>query len=88
MTKRQVEIFTAGCDLCSSIVSLVKQLACDSCEVTVLDMQDTDTGQRARALGVRAVPAVVVDGTLLDCCRTRLDEDALRAAGIGAPISA
>jgi hypothetical protein len=35
---------------------------------------------------VEIFPAVVVDGTLLDFCLTRFDENALRAAGIGAPI--
>jgi hypothetical protein len=38
MTKRHVEVFTSGCYLCDETVTLVKELACQSCEVTVYDL--------------------------------------------------
>ncbi|MEX2206472.1 MAG: hypothetical protein WEF50_09625 [Myxococcota bacterium] len=82
--RRRVEVFSAGCMVCDEAVSLVQGLACDSCEVVVLDMADPGNAARARALGVRAVPAVAVDGRLAACCIGRgLDEATLRAAGLG-----
>lgn len=86
--KRKIEVFSAGCPTCQETVDLVQQLACPSCEVTVLDMQDPDVASRARSLGVRSVPAVAIDGKLAGCCAGRgPDEGALRAAGLGQPTS-
>lgn len=82
--KRKVEVFSAGCPACQDVVALVKQAACPSCDVSVLDMNDQAVAQRARGLGVRSVPAVVIDGNLADCCTGRgPDEATLRAAGLG-----
>jgi len=84
--KRQVEIFSAGCPVCQETIDLVKRLACQSCEVTVLDMSKRDVAQRAKQLGVRSVPAVAVNGQLAGCCAGRgPDEGTLRAAGLGQP---
>lgn len=83
-TKRKVEVFSAGCPACQETVALVKQVACASCEVSVLDMNDAGVAQRAKGLGIRSVPAVVIDGRLADCCAGRgPDEATLRAAGLG-----
>ena len=83
-TKRKVEVFSAGCPACQDVVALVQQVACPSCEVSVLDMNDPDISSRAKSLGVRSVPAVVIDGKLADCCTGRgPDETMLRAAGLG-----
>lgn len=82
--KRTVEVFSAGCAVCDETVDLVNRLACPSCDVSVLDTHDEAVAARARTLGVRSVPAVVIDGTLADCCAGRgPDEAALRAAGLG-----
>ena len=84
--KRQIEIFTAGCGVCDQTVAQVRAIACSSCDITVLDTHDDAVVARARALGVRRIPAVVVDGRLLDCCAGGgCDEATLRAAGIGQP---
>lgn len=86
--KRKIEVFSAGCQVCQEAVEQVKQLSCPSCEVQVLDMQDQAIVARAKTLGIRSLPAVVVNGQLADCCAERgLDEDKLRAAGIGQPLS-
>ena len=86
-TKRYIEIFSAGCSACEETITLVKRLACPSCEVTVLDMQDPLVASRAKNLGIRSVPAVVIDGQLADCCIGRgPDEGTLRAAGLGQPL--
>ena len=87
MAKRTVEVFSAGCPACGDTVQLVNQLACPSCEVVVLDMRSPAVAARARALGVRSVPAVVVNGTLASCCASAGPaEAALRASGIGQPL--
>lgn len=89
MSKRQVEVFTAGCPLCEEAVALVKGLACPSCEVAVHDLRaGGEVLDRARSLGVQAVPSVVVDGRLAECCRRpAVEEEALRASGVGQPLS-
>ena len=86
MTKRNIEIFSAGCPACDDTIALVNSLVCASCAIEVLDMKDAGVAERARALGIRAVLAVVVDGRLIDCCAGQGgDEVGLRAAGIGSP---
>ncbi len=83
-TKRKVEVFSAGCPVCQTAIDLVNRLACPSCEVSVLDMNDIHVAKRARELGVRSVPAVAIDGQLAACCTSAgIDEGALRAAGLG-----
>ena len=85
-TKRKIEVFGAGCPICADVEALVKSLACPLCEVDVLDMHDMAVAQRARALGVRSVPAVAINGQLAGCCADRgVDEASLRAAGLGQP---
>ena len=87
-TKRNVEIYSAGCPACEDTINLVNGIACDSCEVTVLDMQDNAVANRAKTLGIKNVPAVVIDGKLADCCENqRISEAALRREGIGQPLS-
>lgn len=87
-TKRTIEVFSAGCPACDDAISTVKDIACPSCNVSVLDMNDPSVASRAKSLGIRSVPAVVIDGKLADCCTGRgPDEATLRAAGLGQPIS-
>jgi hypothetical protein len=86
--QRKIEVFSAGCPACDEAVALVKQAACPSCDVSVLDMHDPAVARRAKALGIRSVPAVVINGKLADCCQGRgPDEATLRAAGLGQPIT-
>lgn len=82
--KRTVEIFSAGCTTCEEAVAMVERMACPSCEVVVLDMHDSMVAGRAKSLGIRSVPAVVIDGKPADCCTGRgVDETSVRAAGVG-----
>ena len=86
-SKRKVEVFSAGCATCQEAVETVKQAACPSCDVIVLDMHDAEVAKRAKVLGIRSVPAVVIDGKLADCCTGRgIDVHVLRAAGLGTPL--
>ncbi len=83
-TKRKVEVFSAGCPVCEETISLVRRMACSSCEITVLDTKKADVATRAKKLGIRSIPAVVINGRLADCCAGRgPDEKTLRAAGVG-----
>lgn len=85
--RRRIEIFSAGCAACHDAIDLVRSLTCESCEVAILDMHDPAVASRAKALGIRSVPAVAVDGKLADCCSGRgPDAATLRAAGIGQPL--
>jgi glutaredoxin 3 len=85
--KRKVEVFSAGCMACKEAVEAVKRAACPSCDVIVLDMHDAEVARRAKALGVRSVPAVAIDGKLAECCTGRgINEQVLRAAGLGTPL--
>jgi glutaredoxin 3 len=82
--KRQIEVFSAGCPICRETIQLINRVARPSCNVTILDMRDPQVASRAKSLGVRSVPAVVIDGTLADCCAGRgLDEPTLRAGCLG-----
>lgn len=86
--KRKIEIFSAGCSCCAEAVEMVKDIACPSCEVEVLDMRQTDVAEKAKEYDIKSVPAVVIDGQVASCCANRgVDEAALRSAGLGVPLS-
>ena len=85
-TTRKIEVFSAGCAVCEDTIALINKIACPSCEVEILDMHKPEIVEKARQLGIRSVPAVIVDGKLAECCAGRgPDEAALRATGIGIP---
>ena len=85
---RSIEVFSAGCPVCDETIEMVKRNTCPSCKITVLDMNDSAVANRAKRLGIRSVPAVVIDGKLADCCAGRgPDEATLKAAGLGQPLS-
>ena len=86
--QRSVQIFIAGCPVCRQAVELVQRMACESCEVDVLDLNEDAVAQRAADLGIRSVPAVVIDGELAACCEeSGISEKMLREAGIGRPLA-
>jgi hypothetical protein len=83
---RTIEVFSAGCGLCSEAVAAVKAAACSSCNVVVRDMNDPKVATDAKKYGINRVPAVVIDGKLADCCSTgAIDIDVLRGMGLGVP---
>jgi glutaredoxin 3 len=82
--KRKIEVFSAGCPVCNETVKLVQTIACPSCDVMVLDMNDPNVASRAKSLGVQSVPAVAIDGKLAACCSGRgPDQATLKVAGLG-----
>jgi len=81
-------VFTAGCSVCEGAVQQVKDLACDNCEVVVYDLNkkcDTlECEAKAKEYGVKSVPAVEINGKLVDFCNNNgINIDALKAAGLG-----
>ena len=85
---RKIEIFSAGCAACEDAIARIRDRACPSCDIAVLDMKDAGVAARAKDLGIRSVPAVVIDGKLADCCAGRgPDIAALESAGLGQSLS-
>ena len=87
MPSRKIEIFSAGCGVCEDAIALVNGIACSSCDVIVLDMQDKGVAKRAQELGIKSVPAIVVDGKLASCCEGKgPDAETLKNLGVGQPL--
>ncbi|WP_286754977.1 thioredoxin family protein [Roseivirga sp. UBA838] len=86
--KRQVEIFTANCPVCDPVVNMAKELACDQCEITIYDLvkqcEDKTCLTKLKEYQIKKVPAIAVNGKLLDCCRDQgISKEDLIEAGIG-----
>ena len=81
----RIEIFGAGCPVCEEGTARVREMAGDDQEIVVYDLRtDEAAAERAAEHGIKAVPAVVVDGQLLACCRnTGPTKEELAAAGVG-----
>ena len=52
--KRIIEVFTAECSLCDSILREVEKLACSSCEITVVSTRSPEGAARAMEMGVKS----------------------------------
>jgi hypothetical protein len=97
IVRTELEIFSAGCAVCQAEIDRVRELAVAAhVPVQVHDTHDAAVAQRAQALGIVRVPAVVITtydvtgghptSRLTACCAAGgCDEavlrDALRAAG-------
>jgi hypothetical protein len=91
MARKQVEVFSAGCPVCRPVVDMVREVAPSESEVIVRELgragQDARGAELVAQYGIRTVPAVVVDGELLSCCRnTGPTREELVAAGVGQPL--
>ena len=85
-SKRKIEIYSAGCSICNTVIERIREAACKSCDIVVLDMKQPEVQRGAAGLGILSLPAVVIDGRLATCCSGRsVDLDALRQAGLGQP---
>lgn len=88
ISKRKIEVFTAGCSVCEEAVELVRSIACPSCDVQVLDMKEPNVAAKAKKYGIKTLPSVVIDGKLAGCCANKgVSKKDLRAAGVGVKIS-
>lgn len=84
MSKRTIEVFSAGCPCCDEAIQVVRDASCASCDIQVLDMKDPKVAARAKQLGINRVPAVVINGQLADCCSSgAIDVEVLRTMGLG-----
>jgi len=83
MTKRKIEVFTAGCPLCDDTLELVRQ-SVSSCGCEVIERRCIDNDRCAEALqyGVRAMPTVVVDGEIVFEGRINRAQAALLTRGV------
>jgi len=84
----RVEIFTANCPVCDPVVKMVNEVACENCEITTYDLvkqcEDKTCLTKLEEYGIKKVPAIAVNGKLLDCCRdSAITKDDLINAGIG-----
>lgn len=78
---RTIEVFSVGCPACKETINMVTKVAGTEHQVSVRDMQQTSVAAEAKRLGVRSLPAVVVDGKLAGCCAGRgPNEGVIRAA--------
>ena len=73
--------------MCVEGEARVRELAGDHQEVVVHDLRNDEAAAALAAeQGIKAVPAVVVDGRLLGCCSNAgPNRDELVAAGVGQP---
>lgn len=65
MTKRTIEVFTAGCPLCRETVAMVRAAVAEcGCEVTERHCKGETCCAPARRYGVKAQPTIVIDGKI------------------------
>jgi hypothetical protein len=88
LNKRKIELFTAGCAVCEPVVEMVKAMACSSCEVVTYNLSEPcETKvclEKVKAYGIKALPAIAVNGELLSCCQNKgISAEELQRAGIG-----
>jgi glutaredoxin len=77
-SKRKVEVFSAGCALCQEVIDVVKREVSSS-QVIIHNMMDARAFARAEELGIRSVPAVVIDGKLASNAGGGVDIQALKS---------
>jgi hypothetical protein len=89
MTKRRIEVFTAGCSVCDEVLAAVREAACPSCQGEVRSMAEPAGVEAARRYGLERLPAVAIDGKLADCCAAvgGVDLERLRELGLGQPAA-
>ena len=83
----RVEIFSAGCRTCKTTIEQLREHIDPRHEIVVHDMQNNAAAaERSEAFGIRTVPAIVVDGALLACCKnTGRTIRELHGAGLAKP---
>jgi glutaredoxin 3 len=64
--KRKIEVFSGGSTLCKAAEKMVSHLESDTCEIRILDIRDPNVADRAKSIGVRSVPAIILDGRLIE----------------------
>ncbi|MEQ8551693.1 MAG: glutaredoxin, partial [Cyclobacteriaceae bacterium] len=70
------------------VVQMVKELACDQCEITIYDLiklcDDKVCLSKLEEYQIKKVPAIAVNGKLINCCQDQnISKVELIKAGIG-----
>ena len=79
--RHTIEIYSAGCATCKETIERVKRIAGSDHDVMVHEMLHGDTAAQAKKIGIRSLPAVLVNGKLASCCAGRgSDEHVIREA--------
>ena len=75
-----IEVFAAACSACDGVTELVNRIAAPGSQVRLLDMHDADVSTRAKGLGLKSMPSVVIDGRPASswCAARGVDEATLR----------
>ena len=59
----RIEVFVSGCPLCREAVDIVRAAMCPECRLEVYNiLEKPEYMKKARQYGIRAVPAIVIDG--------------------------
>ena len=66
--KNRIEIFTAGCPLCEETAKEVKNNFSEN-EIIIYNLYGQSDLRKSKSYGINKVPAVVVNGNLLNCCK-------------------
>ncbi len=74
--------------MCEPVAPLVKETACGNCEIMTYDLvklyEDKICLQKLEEYGVKRIPAIAVNGKLLNCCQNNaITKEDLISAGIG-----
>lgn len=85
---KKIEIYASDCPVCKETVEEIKSEACGSCEIIVYDLNNDATAyEKSKALDIRSVPAVVIDGKLASCCENGgVNIETLKGLGLGKAI--
>lgn len=76
---RTVEVFLDLSSAPQELVSTLREQGCAECKIAILDVQSPDTLHKMEALGIHAVPAIVMNGKPLPRCGKQCSaSDALR----------
>ena len=80
MRTNKVEIFTAGCPLCDETVKEIKDIVSEN-ELIIYNLNKATDLNKAKEYEINKVPAVVVNGKLLNCCKNnKVDKKELTEA--------
>lgn len=87
-TTRKIDIYTAGCSICDQTEEMVRSIACSDCTIEVHNINQKEAAEKAESLGIRSIPAIVINGELASCCvNSTRNAETLKSLGIGQPLS-
>lgn len=65
MVRHTIEVYTSGCPICKETIEIVRKAKCPECTLTEYNiLEKIEYLEKARKLGIKAVPSIIVDGKL------------------------